>query len=200
MFGGWSDVVVIGKMRLPQAPSAQPVRRRQGSSGHHLTVNYRESYGLFAVPGIVQPRLPLVEGSSSFLAVTDGAAPERTGLAQRARRWGIRCSARLGLCVRYHASSRCGNAPTQRADSDYVIATGIGHTVRDLCHTAFERVGLEYEQHTLVGNRCFPAGRGRDQIGRSRALAPNLGWAPTIRISRAHIGMMVDADMERLRR
>ena len=82
---------------------------------------------------------------------------------------------------------------------DYVIATGIGHSVRELCQIAFERVGLDYERPRRRRSRPLPPGRGRPPArrrrprrGRTSAGSRHVAFAELIE-------MMVDADMERLR-
>ena len=69
----------------------------------------------------------------------------------------------------------------QPEPSDYVIATGIGHSVRELCQIAFERVGLDYQDHVVVDPLLFRPAEVDHLLGDASRARADLGWAPTVR-------------------
>jgi len=164
---------------------------------HHLTVNYRESYDLFAVSGILfnheSPRRGLEFVSRK---VTDGAARIALGLATELRMGNLEAQRDWGFAGDYVVAMW---QMLQRPEpSDYVIATGIGHSVRELCQIAFERVGLDYRDHVVVDPLLFRPAEVDHLLGNASKARADLGWAPTL-VFREMIERMVDADMERLR-
>jgi GDPmannose 4,6-dehydratase len=166
--------------------------------GHHLTVNYRESYGIHAVSGILfnheSPRRGL-----EFVPrkVTHGAARIALGLASDLKMGNLDAERDWGFAGDY---VRAMWLMLQRDQpTDYVIATGIAHSVRDLCKIAFERVGLDYGNYVVVDPALYrPAEVDHLRGDASRARA-ELGWSPTIAF-KGLIEMMVDADLDRLRK
>src|SRR5918998_1327183 len=110
---------------------------------HYITVNYRESYGLFAVSGILfnheSPRRGL-----EFVTrkVTDGAARIKLGLAQELRLGNLEAERDWGFAGDYVRAMWL--MLQQSEPRDYVVATGESHTVRELCRIAFEHIGLDY--------------------------------------------------------
>jgi GDPmannose 4,6-dehydratase len=86
----------------------------------------------------------------------------------------------------------------QPEPSDYVVATGIAHSVKDLCAIAFERVGLDFRDHVVSDPALFRPAEVDHLLGDATRARRDLGWQPTVDF-RALIEMMVDADLERLR-
>jgi GDPmannose 4,6-dehydratase len=166
--------------------------------GHFLTVNYRESYDLFAVSGILfnheSPRRGLEFVSRK---VTDGAARIALGLATElplgnldARRdWGF-----AGDYVRAMWLMLQQDEP-----SDFVVAMGVDHSVRDLCEIAFARVGLDYHDHVVVDESFYRPAEVDHLTGDATKARSVLGWRPEVEF-RALVEMMVDADIARLER
>ncbi len=164
--------------------------------GHWITVNYRESYDLFAACGILfnheSPRRGL-----EFVTrrVTDGVARIKHGLATELRLGNLDAQRDWGFAGDYvRAMHLMLQQPT--AD-DFVVATGETHSVRELCQLAFERVGLAWEDHVRTDpSRTRPA--EVDQlIGDASKARGVLGWSPTVGFEEL-VAMMVDADMERI--
>ena len=165
--------------------------------GHFLTVNYRESFGLFAVSGILfnheSPRRGL-----EFVTrkISDGAARIALGLSDRlplgnldARRdWGF-----AGDYVRAIWLMLQRDEPT-----DYVIATGVAHSVRDVCEVAFGRVGLDYRECIEADQRLFRPAEVDHLLGDASKARRELGWSPTVDFQ-GLIELMVDADLARHR-
>ena len=87
----------------------------------------------------------------------------------------------------------------QDEPTDFVIATGIAHTVRELCRIAFERVGLDYEQHLVVDPAYYRPAEVDHLLGDASRARSALGWTPDVDF-RSLVEMMVDADVARLQR
>jgi GDPmannose 4,6-dehydratase len=165
--------------------------------GHHITVNYRESFGLYAVSGILfnheSPRRGL-----EFVTrkVTDGAARVKLGLQKTLPMGNLEAHRDWGFAGDYvEAMWRMLQQP--QAD-DYVIATSESHTVRELCEIAFARVGLEWQKHVVVDERFVRPAEVDLLIGNPAKARERLGWKPTVTF-RELVHMMVDADLKRLR-
>jgi GDPmannose 4,6-dehydratase len=165
--------------------------------GHFITVNYRESYDLFAVSGILfnheSPRRGL-----EFVTrhISDGAARISLGLADRLPIGNLDAERDWGFAGDYvDAMWRMLQADEP---GDYVIGTGIPHSVRDVCRVAFEHVGLDWERYVLVDpNRFRPAEVDHLMADFSRA-REKLGWEPTMDFE-SLVRVMVDADVRRLK-
>ena len=166
--------------------------------GHWITVNYRESYGLYAVSGILfnheSPRRGI-----EFVTrkVTDGAARIKLGLATKLRLGNLDARRDWGYAGDYvDAMWRMLQQPEPR---DYVIGTGETHSVQELVDVAFRHVGLDWHDHVVTDPAFMrPAEVDLLQADASRART-ELGWTPTVGF-RELVAMMVDADLERLRR
>jgi GDPmannose 4,6-dehydratase len=166
--------------------------------GHWITVNYRESYGLFAVSGILfnheSPRRGL-----EFVTrkVTDGVARIKLGLAQEIRLGNLDARRDWGYAGDYvDAMWRMLQRPEPQ---DYVVGTGTTHSVRELVEAAFGHVGLDWRRHVVTDPRYVrPAEVDLLQADPSKARR-ELGWSPTVSFQEL-VAMMVDADLERLRR
>ena len=166
--------------------------------GHYLTVNYRESYGLYAVSGILfnheSPRRGLEFVSRK---VTDGAARIALGLEDELRMGNIDAERDWGFAGDYVVAM--WQMLQQPEPTDYVIATGIAHSVRDLCRIAFEHVGLDYERYVVVDPTLHRPAEVDHLRGDASRAQRDFGWAPTVDFQKL-VEMMVDADMERVRR
>ena len=164
--------------------------------GHWITVNYRESYGIYAVSGILfnheSPRRGI-----EFVTrkVTDAAARIKLGLATELRLGNLEARRDWGYAGDYvDAMWRMLQQPEPK---DYVIGTGVTHSVRDLVQAAFGHVGLDYAKYVTVDPRFIrPAEVDLLLADPSRARA-ELGWAPKVGFEEL-IAMMVDADLARL--
>ncbi len=164
--------------------------------GHWITVNYRESYGLFAVSGILfnheSPRRGI-----EFVTrkVTDGAARISLGLASELRLGNLEARRDWGFAGDYvDAMWRMLQQPEPR---DYVIGTGETHSVAELAEVAFARVGLDWRKYVLSDPAHLrPAEVDILVADASRARA-ELGWAPRVSFQEL-VEMMVDADVARL--
>src|SRR5438270_949796 len=164
--------------------------------GHWITVNYRESFALYAVSGILfnheSPRRGL-----EFVTrkVTDGVARIKLGLAREVRLGNL--DARRGWGYAGDYGDRMWRMLQQDEAGDYVIGTGETHAVRELCELAFSHAGLDWKQHVKVDPRFVrPAEVDALQADPRKAVRA-LGWTPKPSIAET-VGMVVDADLERL--
>jgi GDPmannose 4,6-dehydratase len=165
--------------------------------GHWITVNYRESYDLYAVSGILfnheSPRRGI-----EFVTrkVTDGAARIKLGLARELRLGNLDARRDWGFAGDYvEAMWRMLQRP---APGDYVIGTGQTHSVRELVEAAFGHVGLDWRKHVVNDPKYMrPAEVDLLQADPSKARR-ELGWTPTVKFTEL-VAMMVDADLARLR-
>jgi GDPmannose 4,6-dehydratase len=165
--------------------------------GHWITVNYRESYNLYAVSGILfnheSPRRGI-----EFVTrkVTDGVARIKLGLAKEILLGNLDARRDWGYAGDYvEAMWRMLQQPTPQ---DYVVGTGQTHSVRDLVDAAFGHVGLDWRKYVKSDPRFMrPAEVDLLQADPSKAKR-ELGWSPTVKFGEL-VAMMVDADLERLR-
>ncbi len=164
--------------------------------GHFLTVNYRESFGLFALCGILfnheSPRRGLEFVSRK---VTDGAARIALGLATELPMGNLDAERDWGFAGDYVRAMWL--MLQQPEASDYVIATGVAHSVRDLCQIAFGRVGLNYERHVTLDPSLIRPAEVEHLLGDASKARKRFGWEPTVGF-RELIEMMVDADIARI--
>ena len=166
--------------------------------GHWITVNYRESYGLYAVSGILfnheSPRRGI-----EFVTrkVTDGAARIKLGLTKELLLGNLEARRDWGYAGDYvDAMWRMLQQPEPR---DYVIGTGETHSVQELVEVAFGHLGLDWRRHVRTDPRFMrPAEVDLLQADPRRA-QHELGWRPATSFE-ALVTMMVDADVERLTR
>jgi GDPmannose 4,6-dehydratase len=165
--------------------------------GHYITVNYRESYDLFAVSGILfnheSPRRGL-----EFVTrkVTDGVARIKLGMADSLGLGNLDAQRDWGFAGDY-VRAMWLMLQQERAD-DYVIATGESHSVRELVETAFGHVGLDWQKHVRVDPAFLRPAEVDHLIGDASKAKQELGWRPSVDFA-GLVTMMVDADVRRLR-
>jgi GDPmannose 4,6-dehydratase len=166
--------------------------------GHHITVNYRESYGLYALSGILFNHESPRRGKQFVTRkVTHGAACIKLGLATDLRLGNLDARRDWGYAGDYvEAMWMMLQQPT--AD-DFVIATGETHTVRELCEVAFARVGLDWRKHVVVDSAHVRPAEVDTLIGDARKAHRVLGWEPKVTFQHL-IEMMVDHDLAELGR
>ncbi len=163
--------------------------------GHWITVNYRESFGLWAVSGILfnheSPRRGL-----EFVTrkVTDAVARIKLGQATEVRLGNLEARRDWGYAGDYvDAMWRMLQRDTP---VDYVIGTGETWTVRQLCEEAFSCVGLDWRAHVVTDKKFERPAEVELLVADARKVKAELGWEPTVRF-RALVRMMVDADLAR---
>ena len=164
--------------------------------GHYITVNYRESYGLFAVSGILfnheSPRRGI-----EFVTrkVTDGVARIKLGLAGQLGLGNLDACRDWGFAGDYVRAMWL--MLQQDTADDYVIATGVSHSVRQLVETAFGHAGLDWQKYVRVDPAFLRPAEVDHLIGDSSKARRVLGWEPQVSFEKL-IAMMVDADLARL--
>jgi GDPmannose 4,6-dehydratase len=166
--------------------------------GHFITVNYRESYNIFAVSGILfnheSPRRGLEFVSRK---VTDGAARIKLGLADKLALGNLDAKRDWGYAADYvHAMWMM--LQHDKPDN-FVIASGRHHSVRQLCEAAFEHLDLDYHDYVVTDPRFVRPAEVDVLLGNPSHAKKTLGWEPTVTFEDM-IRMMVDCDMERLKK
>ncbi len=164
--------------------------------GHWITVNYRESYGMYAVSGILfnheSPRRGL-----EFVTrkVSDAVARIKLGKTNELRLGNLDSGRDWGFAGDYvDAMWRMLQQPEP---SDYVVGTGTMHTVRDLCAAAFSHVGLDWQKYVKVDPRFVRPAEVDTLLADASRARKDLGWMPKVSFDQL-VRMMVDADVERL--
>jgi GDPmannose 4,6-dehydratase len=163
---------------------------------HYITVNYRESYDLFAVSGMLfnheSPRRGL-----EFVTrkVSDGVARIKLGLADTLSLGNLDAHRDWGFAGDY-VQAMWMMLQQDRPD-DFVIATGISHSVRDLVEVAFGHVGLDWRKHVKLDPKLIRPAEVEHLIGDSTKARTQLGWSPKVDFA-GLVKMMVDADLERV--
>jgi len=163
--------------------------------GHWITVNYRESYGIFACSGILFNHTSPRRGKEFVTRkVTDGVAGIKCGLLDKLALGNLDARRDWGYAGEYVEAM--WQMLQQPAPDDYVIATGETHSVQELCEIAFARAGLRWQDHVSVDSTLVrPAEVDRLQGDAAKAKRV-LGWQPRVTF-RQLIEMMVDADLAR---
>ena len=164
--------------------------------GHWITVNYRESYGLYGVSGILfnheSPRRGL-----EFVTrkVTDAVARIHHGLASTVKLGNLDSKRDWGFAGDYVRAMWL--MLQQPEPDDFVIATGETHSVRELCEVAFAHVGRDWQAHVEVDSSLVRPAEVDLLVGDASKAHRELGWHPEVSF-RELIEMMVDADVERV--
>jgi len=163
--------------------------------GHWITVNYRESYGLFACSGILFNHESPRRGKEFVTRkVSDGAARIRRGQGRQLPLGNLEARRDWGFAGDYVEAMWL--MLQQPAPEDYVIATGETHSVRELCEVAFTRVGLDWQDHVVVDPRLVRPAEVDVLQGDASKARRVLGWQPRVSF-RELVEMMVDADLAR---
>ena len=197
-----SSSEMFGKVRETPQKETTPFHPRSPYGvakvyGHYITVNYRESYGLFAASGILfnheSPRRGL-----EFVTrrITDGVARIKLGLAKGLRLGNLDAKRDWGFAGDYvDAMWRMLQQP---APEDFVVGTGVQHSVRDCCEVAFGHAGLDWRQHVAHDPRQDRPAEVDNLLADPSKARTMLGGSPTVTFGDL-IRMMVDADIRRLR-
>jgi GDPmannose 4,6-dehydratase len=196
-----SSSEMFGKVRETPQRETTPFHPRSPYGvakvyGHYITMNYRESYGLFATSGILfnheSPRRGL-----EFVTrkVTDGVARIALGQSKELTMGNIDARRDWGFAGDYvDAMWRMLQQP---APDDYVVATGVSHSVQELIETAFAVVGLDWRAHVRQDPALFRPAEVDLLIGDASKARGELGWTPRVDFA-GLIEMMVRADLARL--
>jgi GDPmannose 4,6-dehydratase len=197
-----SSSEMFGKVQATPQNEATPFYPRSPYGvakvyAHWITVNYRESYGLFACSGICfnheSPRRGLEFVSRK---ITDGVARIKLGLADKLALGNLEARRDWGYAGDY---VRAMWLMLQQAEpEDYVIATGESHSVRELVEIAFAHVGLPVEPYLIVDPSLFRPAEVDLLVGDASKARKQLAWQPTVAFAEM-VQMMVEEDLRRLR-
>jgi GDPmannose 4,6-dehydratase len=198
-----SSSEMFGKVREVPQSEATPFYPRSPYGvakvyGHWITVNYRESYNLFACSGILfnheSPRRGL-----EFVTrkISHGVARIKLGLAEELRLGNLESRRDWGFAGDYVEAMWMMLQQSQPAD--YVICTGMTHSVREFCEAAFGYVGLNYEDYVVQDSRFYRPAEVDLLVGDPKYASNVLGWKPKISFEEL-VKMMVDSDLQLLGR
>ena len=164
--------------------------------GHYITVNYRESYGIFCCSGILFNHESERRGLEFVTRkVTDAAARIKLGLAKELRLGNLEARRDWGFAGDY-VQAMWMMLQQDRPD-DFVIATGDSHTVQELVEIAFARVGLDWRDHVVQDPAFMRPAEVDLLVGDAGKARRQLGWQPRVGF-RELVHRMVDADLQRL--
>ena len=165
--------------------------------GHYITVNYRESYDVFACSGISfnheSPRRGLEFVSRK---VTDGIARIKLGLAKSLPMGNLDAKRDWGFAGDYVKAMWL--MLQQEEPEDFVIATGETHSVKELVQTAFSYVDLDWEKYVVVDRKLIRPAEVDSLVGNPAKAKKKLGWKPEVSFKQL-VEMMVDADLKLLK-
>ncbi|MGI6367281.1 MAG: GDP-mannose 4,6-dehydratase [Anaerolineae bacterium] len=165
--------------------------------GHWITVNYRESYDLFAVSGILFNHESPRRGMEFVTRkVTHAAAQIKLGLASKLPMGNLDARRDWGFAGDYVQAMWL--MLQQEAPDDYVVATGTQHSVRDLLRVAFEAVDLNYEDYVEIDPRFLRPADVYELIGDASKARKKLGWEPKVTFEQL-VHMMVENDLRLLK-
>jgi GDP-D-mannose dehydratase len=164
--------------------------------GHWITVNYRESYGLFACSGILFNHESARRGLEFVThKVTHAVARIKLGLANELRLGNLEARRDWGYAPDYVRAMWLMLQHDQ--PDDYVIATGETHSVRELCEEAFGYVGLDWQRYVVIDPRYYRPAEVDLLVGDASKARRVLGWEPTVTFKQL-VRLMVDADLQAL--
>jgi GDPmannose 4,6-dehydratase len=197
-----SSSEMFGKVRETPQTERTPFHPRSPYGvakvyGHDITVNYRESYGLFACSGILfnheSPRRGL-----EFVTrkVTDAAARIKHGLQRELRLGNLDARRDWGFAGDYVQAMWL--MLQQEAADDYVVATGESHSVNELVQLAFEYAGLDWEKYVVIDPTFKRPAEVDVLLGDASKARERLGWEPKVHVPEL-VRMMIQADLDRCR-
>ena len=165
--------------------------------GHWITINYRESYNIFAVSGLLFNHESPRRGKE-FVSrrITDGVARIKLGLAKKLSLGNLKAKRDWGYAGDYVRAMWL--MLQQKRPLDFVIATGRTYSVNKFCEVAFQHVGLSWKKHVLIDQKLFRPAEVHTLCGDSSRARQILGWKPKVTFEEL-VKMMVDSDLERLR-
>ena len=166
--------------------------------GHFITVNYRESYDMFTVSGILFNHESPRRGREFVTRrVSDGVARIVLGMAKELRLGNLSAKRDWGYAGDYVEAMWM--MLQRKKPEDFVVASGIAHNVRDLVQIAFDHVGLNWRKYVKVDRSLFRPAEVNRLLGDPTKARRVLKWKPTVRFD-GLVKMMVDADVRRLQK
>ncbi|HRT04803.1 MAG TPA: GDP-mannose 4,6-dehydratase [Kiritimatiellia bacterium] len=163
--------------------------------GHFITVNYRESYNLFACSGILFNHESPRRGKEFVTRkITDAVARIKLGTQKELRMGNLDAKRDWGFAGDY-VRAMWMMLQQDKAD-DYVVATGETHSVRKFLEIAFAHVGLNYEDYVVIDPEFIRPAEVELLLGNPAKAKAQLGWKPAVSFEQL-VTMMVDADLDR---
>jgi GDPmannose 4,6-dehydratase len=193
-----SSSEMFGKVRETPQSELTPFHPRSPygvakTYAHYITVNYRESYDIFACSGVLFNHESPRRGKQFVTRkVTDGVARIKAGRATELRLGNLDAKRDWGFAADYVQAMWL--MLQQPQPDDYVIASGETHTVRELCEIAFRHVGLDWQKHVVIDPAFVRPAEVDLLMGDARKARRVLGWAPKHSFQQL-VQMMVDADV-----
>jgi GDPmannose 4,6-dehydratase len=193
-----SSSEMFGKVRQSPQNELTPFHPRSPygvakTYGHYITVNYRESYGIFACSGILfnheSPRRGI-----EFVTrkITYGVARIKLGLQKQLALGNLDTKRDWGFAGDYVEAMH--RMLQQDEPDDYVIATGEEHSIREFLDLAFSQVGLDWQDHVVSDPRFLRPAEVDYLVGDAAKAREKLGWSPTTSFE-ALVKMMVESDL-----
>ncbi|HQQ60503.1 MAG TPA: GDP-mannose 4,6-dehydratase, partial [Kiritimatiellia bacterium] len=163
--------------------------------GHFITVNYRESYNLFAVSGILFNHESPRRGKEFVTRkITDGVARIKLGTLKELRMGNLDAKRDWGFAGDYVRAMWM--MLQQETADDYLVATGHSHSVREFLQIAFSHVGLHFEDYVVIDPEFIRPAEVDHLLGNPAKARKKLGWQPEVSFEQL-VTMMVDADLDR---
>jgi GDPmannose 4,6-dehydratase len=193
-----SSSEMFGKVRESPQSEATPFHPRSPYGvakvyGHYITVNYRESYGMYACSGILFNHESPRRGMEFVTRkITNGAARIKLGLQKQLALGNLEAQRDWGFAGDYVDAMH--RMLQQTEPDDYVIATGETHSIRDFLELAFSHVNLDWRDHVVTDQRFFRPAEVDYLVGNATKARDKLGWTPTTSFQEL-ARMMVDADL-----
>ncbi len=198
-----SSSEMFGRIQEPRQNERTPFYPRSPYAvaklyAHWMTVNYRESFDMFALSGILfNHESPLRSIEFVTRKITDGVARIKLGMTRELALGNLEAKRDWGHARDY---VRAMSLMLQQDEpDDYVVATGRNASVRDFCRIAFNYAGLNYEEHVVSRSELMRPAEVDVLLGDSSKAQQKLGWQPTVALEDM-IAEMVDADVERHRK
>ena len=164
--------------------------------GHWITVNYRESYDIFACSGILfNHESPLRGKQFVTRKISDAVARIKLGKQEKLSLGNLDAERDWGFAGDYVRAMWL--MMQQDTPDDYVVSTGQRHTVRDFCRVAFDHVGLNWEDHVEIDPAFLRPADVNTLCGDFSKARENLGWQPEVTFEQL-VQMMVDTDLDRV--
>jgi GDPmannose 4,6-dehydratase len=196
-----SSSEMFGKVREVPQNELTPFHPRSPyavakSYGHYITVNYRESYGLYAVSGILFNHESPRRGREFVTRkISDGVARIKLGLATELRLGNLDAQRDWGYAGDFVKAM--WEMLQQDEPEDFVIATGKTHSVREFLEIAFDHVNLHWQDYVVQDPRFMRPAEVDQLVGDASKARQKLGWEPSVDFATL-VRMMVDADLEAL--
>jgi len=193
---------MFGKVQAPVQNETTPFYPRSPYGvaklyAHWITINYRDSFGLHASSGILfNHESPLRGIEFVTRKVTDAVARIKLGKVDRLSLGNLDAQRDWGYAADYVEGM--WRMLQQPEPDDYVLATGISTTIRDMCRIAFAHAGLDWERHVVVDSGLFRPAEVQMLRGDASKAGERLGWRPSTDLSQL-MAMMVEADLRRHR-